>query len=570
MSIASDLEHLESERQRVALLRTNAEPDDAQPNKDDYIIIAGKYRVVTPYHFDFMFGVRERHHNRNIIDIFTQEFPARSRDYYLHAFRTGLLTVENMPTAGADTLLAAGTRCRHLVHRHEPPVAATPIEIVGSTPKYIAVNKPASMPVHVAGQYRKNTVLGVLSAERPELLPLLPVHRLDKPVSGVLIFARDAVSADILRLEIADKGAVRKMYVARVAGKFPFSSTADAPVPVPVAGGGGGGHMTSGKGDIILVDVPLAFDTKLNHAIPMPNLLEPSVKEEDAGDGDSGGAVHAAVDAAVLGDEKRKFETVMQPSGTPIPRADAEAEIEDRNQIEDIGEENQESKRSKKRKLKLKKKNKLSKAERIAAVEASRAAAATRAPQARPAATEFRLLAIAPDGLTSLVECRPLTGRSHQLRAHLAWLGHPIANDLQYGGKYDGPTSARLLAKDLGISWHDNPESGAGIVNPATIKTIKDGAGGGGGGDAMNNIDNICLDFECPTEYHDPYCPHCPFYGPKDFPTDVRPLWLHAHRYENTRKSSIDGKSEWVFEAPLPEWANAEWVPPLSTPLPPS
>jgi len=46
MSTASDLERLESERQRVALLRTNAEPDDAQPNKDDYIVIEDKYRVV--------------------------------------------------------------------------------------------------------------------------------------------------------------------------------------------------------------------------------------------------------------------------------------------------------------------------------------------------------------------------------------------------------------------------------------------------------------------------------------------------------------------------------------------
>jgi len=492
-----------------------------------------------------------------------------------------------MPTAGAETLLAAGTRCRHLVHRHEPPVAATPIEVLGTTPTYIAVNKPASMPVHVAGQYRKNTVLGVLSAERPELLPLLPVHRLDKPVSGVLIFARDAGSADILRVEIADKGAVRKMYVARVNGKFPSSSSKaeEAPEAFEAVDGGDGvfgkdKNTCCGKGDIIRVDVPLAFDTKSNHATPMPT-FKVSVDKED----DGGSAVHAAASAAEdLGNDKRKFETVVQTNGARIPIENA-GKKEDLNENEEI-EEKQESKRSKKRKLKLKNKNKLSKAERIAAMEASRATAATRGPQARPAVTEFRLLSIAPDGLTSLVECRPLTGRSHQLRAHLAWLGHPIANDLQYGGKYDGPTSARLLAKDLGISWHDNPEAGAGIVNPATSKISKgvadgsDGEGisagagvavetsnGIGGGCGINS--NICFDFECPSEHHDPYCPHCPFYGPKDFPTDVRPLWLHAHRYENT-KMGTTGESEWVFEAPLPEWANAEWVPPEPRTLPPS
>jgi 23S rRNA pseudouridine1911/1915/1917 synthase len=34
----------------------------------------------------------------------------------------------------------------------------------------------------------------------------------------------------------------------------------------------------------------------------------------------------------------------------------------------------------------------------------------------------------------SLVALHPLTGRTHQLRAHLAYLGLPIAGDLRYGG----------------------------------------------------------------------------------------------------------------------------------------
>ena len=46
MSVASDLEHLELEKQKVALLRNQAEPDDALPKTDDYVIIDGKYRLV--------------------------------------------------------------------------------------------------------------------------------------------------------------------------------------------------------------------------------------------------------------------------------------------------------------------------------------------------------------------------------------------------------------------------------------------------------------------------------------------------------------------------------------------
>lgn len=38
-------------------------------------------------------------------------------------------------------------------------------------------------------------------------------------------------------------------------------------------------------------------------------------------------------------------------------------------------------------------------------------------------------------GEHSIVLCRPLTGRTHQLRVHLQWLGHPIANDPLYANK---------------------------------------------------------------------------------------------------------------------------------------
>ncbi len=50
----------------------------------------------------------------------------------------------------------------------------------------------------------------------------------------------------------------------------------------------------------------------------------------------------------------------------------------------------------------------------------------------RAAVTEYEMLGSA-DG-HALLALHPLTGRTHQLRAHLAYLGLPIAGDLRYGG----------------------------------------------------------------------------------------------------------------------------------------
>lgn len=56
----------------------------------------------------------------------------------------------------------------------------------------------------------------------------------------------------------------------------------------------------------------------------------------------------------------------------------------------------------------------------------------------------------------SLVECEPVTGRTHQIRVHMAEMGHPILGDGQYGKNFRCSffASRHLLhAAELQFSW---------------------------------------------------------------------------------------------------------------------
>ena len=52
----------------------------------------------------------------------------------------------------------------------------------------------------------------------------------------------------------------------------------------------------------------------------------------------------------------------------------------------------------------------------------------------QPARTRYRVLDRAGNR-AAWVELQPLTGRTHQLRVHMAAIGHPIVGDGKYGGQ---------------------------------------------------------------------------------------------------------------------------------------
>jgi 23S rRNA-/tRNA-specific pseudouridylate synthase len=55
-----------------------------------------------------------------------------------------------------------------------------------------------------------------------------------------------------------------------------------------------------------------------------------------------------------------------------------------------------------------------------------------------PASTQFTVRQRSADG-TSVLEARPLTGRTNQIRIHCAVLGFPVVGEVAYGPQSDPP-----------------------------------------------------------------------------------------------------------------------------------
>lgn len=74
----------------------------------------------------------------------------------------------------------------------------------------------------------------------------------------------------------------------------------------------------------------------------------------------------------------------------------------------------------------------------------------------RSAYTSFRSLRYDQERNVSVVLCLPRTGRTHQIRLHLSWMGHPITDDALYGGSSARAKSHNLLYQH---SQHVGPGS---------------------------------------------------------------------------------------------------------------
>ncbi|KAJ3231260.1 RNA pseudouridylate synthase domain containing protein 2 [Chytriomyces hyalinus] len=196
----------------------------------------------------------------------------------------------------------------------------------------------------------------------------------------------------------------------------------------------------------------------------------------------------------------------------------------------------------------------------------------TVSPEGRPCETNFTLLKYNPETDTSVVVCEPKTGRTHQIRVHLQFLGYPIANDPIYcntdlwgpdlgkGGVKDPQQvmekikNAKFLS-DLGDGVVDLP-SVVPAVEKVTAQQISDaseetiGSKTAATADILN-INETTLDSGSSSQPADAHpadafpCAECAITRPDPLPSHLR-IFLHSWKYSG---------QGWAYETKMPDWA---------------
>jgi tRNA pseudouridine65 synthase len=103
------------------------------------------------------------------------------------------------------------------------------LEIIYQDKELVVVNKPAGLLVHKSSIDRHETRFALQMTREQIGQRVFPVHRLDKPTSGLLLFALNRNAAREISLQF-QKNQVRKVYLAVVRGYLQGTGTIDHPL----------------------------------------------------------------------------------------------------------------------------------------------------------------------------------------------------------------------------------------------------------------------------------------------------------------------------------------------------
>ncbi|CEJ83931.1 Putative RluA family pseudouridine synthase [[Torrubiella] hemipterigena] len=138
----------------------------------------------------------------------------------------------------------------------------------------------------------------------------------------------------------------------------------------------------------------------------------------------------------------------------------------------------------------------------------------------------------------SIVRCLPVTGRTHQIRVHLQYLGHPIQNDPIYANQ-------RVWGFDLGHNDAEGTHNTDEDVISRLSKMGKEEVA-----QAVTYYDEMVDKYEKrrAEKMTGELCEVCatPLYS--DPGSHELSLWLHSLRYE-------DANGSWAYKTDMPAWA---------------
>ncbi len=112
-------------------------------------------------------------------------------------------------------------------------IVSSMLEILYEDDAFIAINKPAKLLVHRSEIDRHETRFAIQLLRDQIGRRVIPVHRLDKGTSGVLLFAFEPETVSLMS-DVFAKGVAQKDYLAVVRGWGPSHLLLDHPIAPPI------------------------------------------------------------------------------------------------------------------------------------------------------------------------------------------------------------------------------------------------------------------------------------------------------------------------------------------------
>lgn len=137
------------------------------------------------------------------------------RDYWQSECELERIIYKDEPIH-ADTQVRAGWRVNHLIPQTIEPDVNCDVTFLYEDDAFVAVNKPAPLPMHPCGRFNRNSlkffVSKVYCGEQIRIL-----HRLDANTTGVVLLARKRSIAKHVHRQF-QQGSVGKEYLAKILG----------------------------------------------------------------------------------------------------------------------------------------------------------------------------------------------------------------------------------------------------------------------------------------------------------------------------------------------------------------